>query len=644
MALTPRQQASLDSYNARKAAGFGVPEPQRIRSMAQGLTFGGADELEAKIRAFAGEDEQAALADIRSKMRDYKTSDPVGSAAYEFAGAAIPSIAYTAATKQVPPTSAAATATLFSKFFPNVAKVAGIGAAEGGVTTALSSDKTLGEQMNVQGLMDIGIGATIGSVAGSGVYTGGLGAAKGAQFTTDLLSTISGSRARNAAANEIQRIAKEAGISVNDAMDKLSRGEILAEDPNIMMIVRSLRARGGAAGREVNTGMTGRPAQTQQAAMDVIESGIAAGLPKNLVSYARMSDDALAKLETREYRAAFAGAGDAGPAVTDEMYSVMRRYPAGAKKLASAFTSETGRTPFFSIDPETNAIKFNAQPTMQDAELLRRIVDAEGDALIAKGGADATIGINIKRASTALRDSIDTNSTPIATARANAANRRLISSSFQDGRKAMAKSSDDVEVEFNDILNRSPEAAESYRLGYLANMRSRMSTGAGASMMGRLENEASKEGMTLRLLFPGNRLDEALEKIGVAAQSRRATGRITGGSDTAATTIQSQRMGMLPESITTGRLAADALRGNVDAAANVLNRIIKQFQPGLSDAQAAQVARVLVSQDKGIVRKALTDTAALSSLRDKITVISNPIVRTAAQAAAVPATTEEPRN
>jgi hypothetical protein len=467
--------------------------------------------------------------------------------------------------------------------------------------------------------------------------------AKGAQIGSDILSSVSGSRARNAANNEIQRIAQEAGISVNDAMDKLARGEILAEDPNVMMMVRSFKARGGPASKEVVTGMTGRPAQTQQAAMDVVESGIAAGLPKNLVRHARSSDEALAKLERNEYEAAFANAGDATQDVVDEMYSVMRRYPTGGKKLAAAFTSETGRTPFFSIDPTTNKISFNMPPTMKDAEILRRIVDAEGDALIAKGGADATIGINIKNANTSLRGSIDNTTPDIAVARSNAADRRLISSSFQNGRKAMSKSADEVEVEFNDILNKNPDAAESYRLGYLANMRSRMSTGAGASMMGRLENEASREGSTLRLLFPADRLDEALIKIGVAAQSRRATGRILVGSDTAATTMQANRVGMIPEIITTGRLAADAIRLNMDAAANVLNRIIKQFQPGLTDAQAAQVARVLISQDKDIVRKALTNKAALASLRDKITQVGEPLSRMAAQAAVVPATSLEQR-
>jgi hypothetical protein len=320
----------------------------------------------------------------------------------------------------------------------------------------------------------------------------------------------------------------------------------------------------------------------------------------------------------------------------------MRRYPTGGKKLAAAFQSETGRTPFFSIDSATNKISFNMPPTMKDAEILRRIITQEGDALIAKGGADATIGVNIKEASDFLKQSINKYSPEIEMARTNASDRRAISTAFQKGRKAMAQASDDVELEFNDIVNTgNADAIEAYRLGYLANMKSRMSSGAGKSMMGRLSDETSKEGSTLRMIFPADRLDEALEKIGVAAQSRTSTSRVLGGSETAATIMQSKRVGTIPETITGGRLAADAIRGDIGAAVNILSRIVKQFQPNLSEAQKVKVVSVLLSQDPQLVRKALTDKTALASLRDIIAQVGEPIVRASSIAGAIPATTEE---
>ena len=642
MPLTPQQEAILKSV--RSPQSFGVVEPQRLRSAAQGATFGGADEIEARARAMAGEDYNTALSDIRSKMSEYKQASPIASSVYEMAGGLVPAVVGSIATRSPRPIQALGqpSAALFSRFLPNLAKMAGIGAAEGGVTAALSSDKTLREQMTPEGLLNIGLGSTIGAGTAGAMYTGGLGVLKGSQLVTDFLATATGSRARTAVTNELQRIASEAGISADEAFDKIMRGEILAEDPTVAGMVRAYRSEGGKPAKAIYEGMGGRPAQTQEKAVEIIRSGIAEGLDANLVKHARMADQALAKLEKAEYESAFQIAGDASQEVVDEMYSVMRRYPTGGKKLAAAFQSETGRTPFFSIDSATNKISFNMPPTMKDAEILRRIITQEGDALIAKGGADATIGVNIKEASDFLKQSINKYSPEIEMARTNASDRRAISTAFQKGRKAMAQASDDVELDFNDIVNTgNADAIESYRLGYLANMKSRMSSGAGKSMMGSLSDETSKEGSTLRMIFPADRLDEALEKIGVAAQSRTSTSRVLGGSETAATIMQSKRVGTISESITGGRLAADAIRGDIGAAVNILSRIVKQFQPNLSEAQKVKVVSVLLSQDPQLVRKALTDKTALASLRDIIAQVGEPIVRASSIAGAIPATTEE---
>lgn len=640
MPLTPQQEAILQSVRNN----FGVVEPQRVRSVAQGATYAGADEIEARARAMAGEDYNTALNDIRSKVSAYKQDSPIASSAFELAGGLIPTVAASIATRSPRPiqTLGQPSAALVSRFLPNLAKMAGIGAAEGGVTAALSSDKTLREQMTPEGLLNIGLSSTIGAGTAGAMYTGGQGLIKAGQGVSDFLAMVSGSRARTAVTNELQRIASEAGISADEAFNKVMRGEILAEDPTVAGMVRAYRSEGGAPAKAIYKGMGGRPAQTQEKAVEIIRSGIAEGLDANLVKHARMADQALAKLERTEYESAFQIAGDASQEVVDEMYSVMRRYPTGGKKLAAAFTSETGRTPFFSIDSATNKISFNMPPTMKDAEILRRIIVQEGDALLAKGGADATIGINIKEASNALRNSIDDYSPEIEMARTNASDRRAINSAFQKGRKAMAQESDDVELDFNDIVNEgNADAIESYRLGYLANMKSRMSSGAGKSMMGRLSDETSKEGSTLRIIFPADRLDEALEKIGVAAQSRLSTSKVLGGSETAPTTMQRERIGTVSESISGGRLAADAIRGDIGAAVNILSRIVKQFQPNLSEAQKVKVVSVLLSQDPQLVRKALTDKTVLASLRDIIAQVGEPIVRASSMAGAIPATTEE---
>jgi len=72
------------------AAALPPPAPaptQRLRSIAQGATMGGADELEASLRsAVSGETYDQALADIRGKMKAYQQQSPLEALAYEGLG------------------------------------------------------------------------------------------------------------------------------------------------------------------------------------------------------------------------------------------------------------------------------------------------------------------------------------------------------------------------------------------------------------------------------------------------------------------------------------------------------------------------------------------------------------------------------
>jgi hypothetical protein len=72
------------------AAPAAAPAPvptQRLRSIAQGATMGGADEMEASLRsAVTGETYEQALADIRGKMKAYQQQSPLEALAYEGLG------------------------------------------------------------------------------------------------------------------------------------------------------------------------------------------------------------------------------------------------------------------------------------------------------------------------------------------------------------------------------------------------------------------------------------------------------------------------------------------------------------------------------------------------------------------------------
>lgn len=612
MALTPEQQAALNEARANLGISpSGQIPTQRLRTAAQGLTFNTADEAEAAIRAAAtGRPAEEIEREIRSKISAYQQARPTESMMYELAGASIPAAVATIATRNAAPATA-----IYSNFGRNLARTTGLGAAEGAASTVGAMEQPISERFQEPG--QIAFGAGLGGAVSGGLYTGGATAVKGIEIASEAGRVLSGSRARNAVQNEVQRIADEAGITPEDAMQRLQRGEIIAEDPNVALAIRPMIG-AGEASTVIRGVMTDRPPQTRREAIQTIRSGMAAGLDRNIYRQMRADDRLLRDLESKEYKNAFESAGDAPQEVVDQMFETISRFPSAGEKLKAAFKSETGRDPFFTVD-DKGVISFRMLPTMRDAEQLRRIVADESRRLVRSGGADATIGVNLGSAERNLRSTIDSAAPEISTARSNASTVRARNENYQAGKKALSRNADEVEVEFQEVLNtRNPSLIQAYRLGYLESLNARIQGGNKASTVARITDPESKEGIIFRTIYPGELQNAALERLNVAAQSQAAARSLLQGSSTAPTLQAAQRMGMISQGASTGGLAIDALRGDVRAAANILDRVISQFRPYLTDAQKAEVARILLSQDPQIVSKALQSRDGLRSLQSAI--------------------------
>lgn len=634
MALTPEQQAELDRIRGNNAL-FGTAPSQRLRTAAQGISLNTADELEAAlVSAISGRPREEVSQEIRQKIEDYRGQSPKEAAAIEFVGAMAPSAIATMLTKNPAPMTG-----VFTRFFPNLAKVFGLGAAEGVVQTVGGMEGSLSERL--QRPQEIAIGAGAGGLTGGAMFAGTAAGLKGADVLSESLRFVSGSRARNAVTNEVQRIAEEAGITPDEAMIKLARGELIAEDPNVALALRPFMGSGEAStfirnvfGRKATDTRvdTSRPATTTREARNIIKSGLAAGLDRNIYRQMRADERLSRQLENQAYTDAYRNVQDAPQEVVNEMYEAIARFPSGGSQLKNAFKSETGRDPFFVID-DKGAVSFRMLPTMRDAEQLRRIIADESRSLQQSGGANATIGINLADAERRLRGSIDTASPDLAAAREQARLVRARRENYQRGRESTARTADEIEVEFADVMRtRDPGLIQSYRMGYLQRLQSQLETGNRASVVSRLTDPETKEGRIFRIIYPENLQDAALERLGVAAQSQAAKNTLLGGSLTAPTMEAGKRTGVVSGAVGTGRLAVDALSGDVGAAANVLDRIIGQFAPTLTSAQKGQVARILLSNDPQIVRRALTDREVLRSLQSNIISLAGSPAMTAALA------------
>jgi len=589
----PKLQAVQAALAPAPQAPQGEAPSQRLRSLAQGITFGSSDELEAYLQSLAGVPYDAAVADIRSKLEAYRKDSPYEALAYEAGGAILPAIAATTLTG-----GAAAPVALPAL----LARAAGVGALQGGLTGFATGEGDFFERSGrvVPGMVVGGVAGPVGTT----LLTGGSAVAN---KLIDFTRRTIGGRGAKAVETEIQRLATESGLTTDEIVDRVAKGEIMAENATLQSMVRAMYTQGGPASATIGKALTTRPNIMRDEAMKQMRAGLSPTGDKNILRQYKMDEADIKVAENAMYTAAFEKGGVVDKPMLDAFSAALQRAPQAAGNINQLYRATTGKAPFFTF--KDGNIEYSRTPNLEDMEIVRRGIQDEANKAFSQGAGG--VGTALKDVELQLRNSLDQSSKALAGARQTAAQTRSARDAFQEGRKAFTKSADEVAVEFESM---SPAAKQAYRSGLMDAVRTRMATGSRKSVMGQFADEERKEGQILRSVFPQDQLDSLLGAVNVAAGSQRAATGVLGGSNTALNLKQGQRIGMniSPEEVTS------ALGGNVMSGYRVLRKLVGQNTGNLTDAQSDQIARILVSQNPQVVRNALVDESAMAALQDAI--------------------------
>jgi hypothetical protein len=184
---------------------------------------------------------------------------------------------------------------------------------------------------------------------------------------------------------------------------------------------------------------------------------------------------------------------------------------------------------------------------------------------------------------------------------------------------------------FNFSKITDPEKIDAYRAGLMAALEARAATGSRQSMIRNLTNEETKEGKILRAVMPQDALEDVLRRLETARASQVTTDYVLGGSPTSDTMMEAARRGSgLSFSDVTG-----VLSGSPEAMINVASNLAARFTRDLTDAERARVARILVSEDPDLVRRAITDEGAMAALQQRVQQLTAGATRGAGRAGAV---------
>jgi hypothetical protein len=586
------------------------PAPtQRLRSMAQGATFTGADEAEAYLRSMTGENYESALADIRSKTKAYQQQAPLESLGYEGLGGLLATGAVTLGTGgTTAPATIPQAAMSLAPVIRGLAATSSIGGLYGGLTGFLSGEGDIYDRASkVPG------GVVTGAVVAPAVKTLITGGGMLVDKVTDFARRLAGRRGAKIVETELQRLAGDTGLTTDEIIDRIARGEIMAENATLAAAVRGLYAQGGKPATTLMSSLTRRPEELRTSVLTDMQKTLA-GQEGNVLRQFKLNDKQLKQLETEAYSDAFGTGGVIDSTLLKSVTDALKRSPSAVKDINDIYVAQTGKKPFFSFDKNGN-INFNRTPNLEDAEVIRRGIQTSVDQAYQSGRGG--VGGALKEVELALRDAIDTSSRKLGDARLQAAVRRTAKDAFDDGRKVFGKTADEVSILVEE-LSQKPGALSAFRAGTMDAIRNKMTTGTRTSMMANLANENSKEGLILRTIYPGDELAGILQRINTAAQSQASKNYILGGSSTAPTLLQAARTGMNISAEEISNVMTANPVTMVTSAVNIVKKVAAQQNKNMTEAQRDQVAKILVSEDPDLVRRALTDTSAMAVLQKKL--------------------------
>jgi hypothetical protein len=585
-----------------------VPTQRRLAAF-QGLSFGTADEIEARaISLYTGRPYEEVLDEVRGKLKAYQEARPLESMAYEIGGALIPA--------------------LLPGGQSSLLRAGGRAAAEGAAYAFGTGEGGFQER-----LARVPAGAAVGAGAGAAGY----GAAKALGGLTNRLVDSArrtlGNRGSTIVENEIQRLVRQTERTPDQITQDIIDGRLLAENKSIQAAVRALRTQGGEASTIIQRGMVDRPAQTRAAAMAEMRQYLGDAGAGSQAAARRASEEATVAAE----RAAYAPfARQVAPdEVVEGLADTLRRVPSAAKEVELQLRAETGSAPFFTVTDD-GVVEFTRTPTVAEAESIRRAVQNRASTLYREGMGGA--GGAVRGAEQELRGLLDMSIPELATTRAQAAAVRANRDAYEAGQKALAGDVNEKLADFEKLAQGAggSEAVAAFRAGFMQALEARAATGARESMIRNLLQPDKKESMILRQVFPQDQLDDVLKTIETAAGAQEAASKILigTGSQTTETALEAARQGL---GLSAEEVSA-VLGGSPVETLSVASKIMKRLvRTELTDAERARIAEILVSTDPQIVRNAIVDESGMQRLADAVNQIMTGAQNVARGAAATQA-------
>lgn len=592
-------------------------ETQRLRSVAQGVTLGFADELEAAIRnplsalgsalgLSEGKDYKERLDIVRKKLKSYRTENPLEAMAYEMGGAVLPAVAGGMLTAGAG--TAAVGASTAARLAPTLSRAAKIGAVEGGIAGFGAGEGGFSERAKTAAT-----GAALGGTVGAALPVVSQKAGQVGRKALDALGVGGEKRALTFSQRKMLEALEREGMTPQDAMRRLGEvRELGIQDITPADLGENLR---GAAWRAQSTPNKSRQGVLEQFAER--QTGQAEQISSLASDMARVQgetglsylDDLAQKVEEQSrpaYREAYRVNLDASPFQSMAKSKVVKDAYSKAVELAD-------------IDPD---IDISSMPKDLSQFFDEQITPNQRVFM------PTEVAHNIKKGLDVLIDSETDNITSKVTPRGRALSKlknswnaeivnqndayKVANSQFAD--KAKMKRAYDLGFDFNktpeerltkSVSDMTSAEKQSLRVGLISQVEELASKTGDATDFVKTIFGTPRRRAALRLAFDNKEQFNRFEKMmKVQADKMRTQRKVFGGSDTAERIMQMGDADIDASSVF--GVGSQILSGNIPGAAmNAGSRVASRMQ-GMNEKSAQAMSKMLFETDAKKQRQMLT--------------------------------------
>ena len=305
----------------------------------------------------------------------------------------------------------------------------------------------------------------------------------------------------------------------------------------------------------------------------------------------------------------------------------LQKQPMLRGKLRSLMTGLGKATPF---EIKDGVLTLTQDIDLRTAEKLRGLLFDRTNQLFQKG--DGTLGQVASDLEKTLRNIIDEASPDLSMARSTWSKLRDAQTAFKEGEKVFTKKADLIDLEFEQLVRKGDiDAIEAFRAGVASAIRGKKSGASKIGFINKLGDLTKSESLILQKIYPEEALENALDKINLAKASIAAEAKIIQGSQTAETIEAAKRVGTVNDAYA---LARFIVSGGTDIGAGVqlLDKIIPKRTVNLTQEQMTEISNLLISQNKDLLRDALTNKEARDKLINTVANYADRLIRGGARA------------